>query len=83
MFQKKDYSKAKEVELPSGFANPVWVVELLRELKAVGSSSEAKRLFESGAVLVDDQVIKEFKAEVLWSSGTVIKVGKHRIYKIK
>lgn len=83
LFQKKDYSKAKEITLPANFDNPVWIVQLLRELNAVTSSSEAKRLLESGSVLVDDKIIKEFKAEVFWKSGTAIKVGKHRIYKIK
>lgn len=83
LFQKNDYSKANETMLPNNFDNPVWIVHLLRELKAVTSSSEAKRLLQSGAVLVDDKVIKEFKTEVSWKSGSIIKVGKRRIYKIK
>ena len=40
-------------------------------------------LIESGAVSVDDKEIKDFKAEVSWKLGQVIKVGKHRIYKLK
>ncbi|MFH1644225.1 MAG: S4 domain-containing protein [bacterium] len=47
------------------------------------SSSEAKRLIESGAVLVDDEIVKDFKEKVSWQSGQIIKVGKHRIYKLK
>ncbi|MFC1894358.1 tyrosine--tRNA ligase [Candidatus Dependentiae bacterium] len=83
LFQKKDYSKATEIELPNDFKNPVWIVELLRTLKAVSSSSEAKRLIESGAVFVDKKQIKDFKAEVVWKIGIIVKVGKHRIYKLK
>ncbi|HRN78333.1 MAG TPA: tyrosine--tRNA ligase [Candidatus Dependentiae bacterium] len=81
LFQKKDYSQAQEVSL-THIANPIWVVELLKTIGAISSSSEAKRLIESKAVLIDGQVVTDFKHEVQWQSGMVIKVGKHRIYKI-
>lgn len=83
LFQKKDYSKAQEVALPADLANPVWIVELLKNIGAIKSSSEAKRLIESKAVLFDGKAVTDFKAEIAWQSGMVIKVGKHRIYKIK
>lgn len=83
LFQKKDYSAAQEVELPKNTKNPIWIIDLLKILKAIPSSSEGKRLLEAGAVNVDEENIKEFKAEVSWKSGTVIKVGKHRIYKLR
>lgn len=83
LFQKKDYSAAQEVELPKGTKNPIWIIDLLKILKAIPSSSEGKRLLDAGAVHVDEEIIKEFKAEVTWKPGTVIKVGKHRIYKLK
>lgn len=83
LFQNKDYSQAEEVELPYGFANPVWVVELLKVLDAVKTSSDAKRLIEAGSVHIKEEVINDFKAMVTWQSGTIVKVGKHRIYKIK
>ena len=69
--------------MPDGTDNPIWIVALLRLLKAVSSSSEAKRLIEAGAVLINEQPVKEFNAEVNWRSGMIIKVGKHRIYKLK
>jgi tyrosyl-tRNA synthetase len=83
LFQNKDYSQATEIELPSGFANPVWVVELLKVLGAVQTSSDARRLIESGSVHVNEVVVANFKDMVTWQSGAVVKVGKHRIYKIK
>lgn len=83
MFQKQDYSNAQEIILPNTLANPVWIVELLKALGAVTGSSDAKRLIESGAVSLDGQVIKEFKAEVTYNAGMIVKVGKHRIYKIR
>jgi len=83
LFQKHDYSKATEVALPAGFVNPVWIVELLKVLGAINTSSDAKRLIDAGSVHLDDLVITDFKAMVEWKSGMIVKVGKHRIYKIK
>jgi tyrosyl-tRNA synthetase len=83
LFQKKDYSHAQEVILPSDLPNPLWIVDLLKTMHAVQTSSEAKRLIDSHAVHIDDVVIADFKAEVAWQSGMIIKVGKHRIYRIK
>ncbi len=83
LFEKKDYSQADEVPFFSDTPHPLWIVELLKKLGAVKTSSEAKRLIEAGAVKIDDVAIKDFKAEIAWQSGMLVKVGKHRIYKIK
>ena len=80
LFQKKDYSQGQEVVLPLNEA--MWVVDLLKAINAVESSSEAKRLIESGSVHVNNEAIVDFKAQVLPASGMIIKVGKHRIYKV-
>ncbi|MCK5632161.1 tyrosine--tRNA ligase [bacterium] len=82
LFQKKDYSKAKEVNISSETPNPLWIVALLRALKAINSSSEARRLIQAGAVSIDGEVVSDFKAEITWKQGTTVKVGKHRIYKL-
>lgn len=83
LFQKKDYSQAQEVALPQGTVNPIAIIELLKLLGAVTTSSEARRLLEAGAVHVDNETIKEIKAMISCASGMTIKVGKHRIYKLK
>lgn len=83
LFQKKDYSKAQEVSLPEDAQNPLWIVTILKSIGGIKSSSEAKRLIEAGAVSIDGQAIKDFSAEIDWKSGMTIKVGKHRIYRIK
>lgn len=83
LFQKHDYSRAEQVALPESFAHPVWIVELLKTLGAVATSSDAKRLIEAGSVHLDDVAVTDFKAMVEWESGMIVKVGKHRIYKIK
>jgi len=82
LFQKKDYSKAQEVALPESTAAAIWIVDLLKTLGAVASSSEAKRLLEAGAVHIDGSAVTDFKATITWRSGMTIKVGKHRIYRI-
>lgn len=82
LFQKKDYSKAQEVTLSQDVPNPLWVVDLLKNINAITSSSEAKRLIESGAVHIDGYPEITFKTEVTWRAGMTLKVGKHRIYKI-
>jgi tyrosyl-tRNA synthetase len=81
LFQKKDYSQAQEVKVD--LKCPVWIVELLRACGAIKSSSEGRRLIESGAVSLDGKAVKDFKAEVTWKSGMTLKVGKKRIYKLK
>ncbi len=82
VFQKKDLSQAQEVALPAGLENPLWVVELLKTLGAIKTSSDAKRLIETNAVIIDGEPVTDFKALIAWKSGMTIKVGKHRIYKI-
>jgi tyrosyl-tRNA synthetase len=83
LFQKQDLSKATVVALPAGTSNPLWIVELLKQLKAVASTSDAKRLIEAKAVDVNEKAITDFKAEINWMSGMTVKVGKHKFYKIK
>jgi len=83
LFQKRDYSQAKETSLSESLPNPVWIVAILKDLGAIKGSSDGKRLIEGGAVEIDGKVIKNFKENVKWASGMVVKVGKHRIYKIK
>lgn len=83
LFQKRDYSNAQEIIIPTNTANPVWIVDILKLCGAIASSTEAKRLIEEGAVSINHESIRDFKASVTWSPGMVIRVGKHRIYQIK
>lgn len=86
LFQKKDMSAAQEVELPKtalGKNDDIWLVELLKLLDGIKSTSDARRLIEAGAVAIDGEVIKDFKANIIIKSGITVKIGKHRYYKIK
>ena len=83
LFQQKDYSSAAEFQIPVGTNNPIWIVELLKLVRAVESSSQARRLIQDGAIKIDDEVIKDFNAEVSLKDEQVLKAGKHKIYKFK
>jgi tyrosyl-tRNA synthetase len=83
LFQNQDYSKAQEVTLSRTIPSVVWIVDLLKELGAVESSSQARRLIEGKAVSINKQPITDFKAQIECVDGMVVKVGKHRIYKLK
>lgn len=82
LFQKKDFSQGKAVVLSQALQNPIWIIDLLKELHAITSTSEGKRLVESHAVVIDGRVITEFKEHVQCIIGMTIKVGKHRIFTI-
>lgn len=83
VFQQKDYSQATPVTIPADTPKPVWIVQLLKLLGALKTSSEAKRLIEAGAVTVDGEIVQNMQQEVAWQKGTVVKVGKHRIYTLE
>ena len=83
LFQQKDYSQATEVTVPEEFTvKPVWIVELLKALRVITSSSEAKRLIQDRAVHIDDHVVTGLGEEVVVAKGSIVKVGKHKIFKI-
>ncbi len=83
LFQKHDYSAATEIDCSLFIGSAVWIVDVLKHLGAVVSSSDAKRLIESKAVDVDQQTVTDFKATITPQSGMIIKAGKHKIYKIR
>lgn len=83
LFQKQDYSKATEVSIAPSTPNPIWIVDLVKMISGITSSSEIKRLMEAGAISVDKTDIKDFNAKVSMIDGMIIRVGKHKFYKLK
>lgn len=83
LFQKKDYSNANVVHLAVPASHTLWIVDLLKMINAINSSSEARRLIESKAVQINGDPVADFKASVTITPDMIIKVGKHRIYKIE
>lgn len=82
LFQKKDFSHLQSVSCDEFLGKPVWIITILRHLGAVSTSSEARRLIEAGAVTIDQNKILDGKANITLEPGMVIKVGKHRFYKV-
>jgi tyrosyl-tRNA synthetase len=82
LFQKKDYTAAQEKSLPAGSPVHIWIVDLIKMVSGIESSSEVRRLITAGAIEIDGQTIKDAKAEVSHHAGMIIKVGKHRFYKL-
>lgn len=83
LFQRKDMSKAQEIQLPEITEKSIWIVDFVKLFDGIKSSSEARRLIEAGAVALDGEVVKDPKAIVAWKEGMTVKIGKHRFYKIK
>lgn len=81
LFQERDLTAAKEVQI--SLPSPCWIVDLMREAGAIESSSQAKRLIEDGAVKLNDQTIKDFKASVTWQNSSTLVCGKKFAAKLK
>lgn len=82
VFQEKDYSQAREVAVARPTTETVWIVDLIKTVSGIASSSEVRRLIEAKAVVVDGQTITDFKTQVTLHEGMTLRVGKQRVYKI-
>ncbi len=82
LFQKRNYAHAHKVDCSKFLNHPVWIVELLKHLGAVTSTSEARRLIQEGAVSIDGAKVSDFSAQVEIKPDQYVKVGKHRFYKV-
>ncbi len=82
VFEQRDYAQAQKVVLPIDVAQTLWLVDLLKALGAIKTTSEGKRLIEAGAVHIDGIRVIDFKLQVSWVDGTIVKVGKHRLYNL-
>jgi len=80
LFQHKNYAQGIPIKLPHDTPETIWIVDLLKTIGAIKSSSEAKRLIQDGAIIINNVVIEQLDQNITWKPGTTIKVGKHRIY---
>ncbi len=73
----------RDIEEFTFAAGPVPLVELLVELKAASSKSEARRLISQNAIQIDDTRIDDIHFEVpLETEPKVIKAGKRKFFKV-
>lgn len=82
LFQKRNYTHAHAVDCKKFLNKEVWIIDLLKHLGAVTSSSEGRRLLQEGAVSVDGKKISDVNAKIKVKAGQLIKVGKYRFYKV-
>lgn len=81
LFQQQDYSQA-QIFAPQKYGE-YWIVDFLKEIGAVTSSSDAKRMIEQSAVSVNDVTITDFKATFVPATGMIVKAGKKKIIKVQ
>jgi len=81
LFVKNDLSASKlpEISLPPN-AN---LLSLLVHAGAAESNSAARRLIEQGAVRINDEVKSDPNEPLKIKSGSVLKVGKHKFFRIR
>jgi tyrosyl-tRNA synthetase len=81
MFSKKDLAGADlpELKVKKGMT----VLDLVVASGAASSRSEARRLAEQGAVSLNGKVLKDWSAEIAFSGGEVLKIGKRHFFKAK
>ncbi|GAB4241461.1 MAG: tyrosine--tRNA ligase [Candidatus Methylacidiphilales bacterium] len=81
-FSKKDLAAA---DLPERIVSqsPIWVVQLLQELGAAKSGTEARRLISQGAIRMDDHRILDDKAQLTIQSGSILQAGKKFFVKLR
>lgn len=80
VFQKG--SAPKEAETYTAKADRINIVETLVESGIIKSKSDARRLFDQGAIEVDGKKAEDAEIDVP-ESGLTLRVGKHRFLQIK
>lgn len=81
LFQERDLSSAQEVSLPGLLNSKVSIIELVRKLTHQ-SGAQIRRLITEGAISVNSEKIQDIKFQILLKPGMVVKVGKHKFFKI-
>jgi tyrosyl-tRNA synthetase len=64
-------------------ADELWICELMKQLKFVPSTSEARRLVGQGAVRVDGEPVKDVNFRFVPGRHTLLEVGRRRIARIE
>lgn len=88
LFQKKchderDYSNITKINCSIFKDTKIWIVELLKYVGAINSTSQARDLILQGAISINNHKIIDFKAQIQICTGDVLKVGKHRFYRLE
>lgn len=81
LFQQKDLSAAISINLPDLLNKEISLIDLVKRLTSE-SGAQIRRLISSGAISIDDKKITDANIKILVKPEIVIKIGKHKFYKI-
>jgi tyrosyl-tRNA synthetase len=81
-FSKKDLNAADIPEFTVS-ENPIWIVKLLQDLKAVSSGGDARRLIQQGGVKLNGEKLVDPKINLTISGGEVLQAGKKFFARLK
>jgi tyrosyl-tRNA synthetase len=81
LFEKKEI--AKDLPVLKLKNKKINIIDLILLTGALKSKSEAKRLIEQGGFKINNEQIKDIKKELVLEGGEIIKIGKHKFFKIK
>ncbi len=82
LFQKKDYAQAQPWSVPAGTPQAMQLLELIKLIDPAESSSQIRRLIDAGAISIDGTKMSDPRASVQLATGMVVRIGKHRFYKL-
>ena len=60
----------------------LWLVKVMIAAQFVASNGEARRLIKQGAVKVDGEIITDEMAQIAFTGGEVVQVGKRRVGRV-
>lgn len=81
--QKKEFSHAKQISIPYKNGELVWIVDILKAIQAITTSSEAKRLISQRAIELNKDLIIDFSAKIIINPEMHLRVGKHKMFVLK
>jgi tyrosyl-tRNA synthetase len=81
-------SKHQRREVPRGIpvfriAEPLWICELMKQIKFAPSTTEARRLIGQSAVRVDGKLVTDVNFRFVPGEHRVLEVGKRRVARIE
>jgi tyrosyl-tRNA synthetase len=81
-------AKFQRREVPSNVQvyrlnEPIWICELVKQLRFTSSTTEARRLLSQGAVRVDGQAISDVNFRFVPGEHKILEVGKRRVARIE
>jgi tyrosyl-tRNA synthetase len=62
--------------------SPIWIVDLLVELKMQSSKGEARRMIQNGGVKINEEKVEDVQLQVEVEDGLVLQVGKRKFMKL-